>query len=214
MKTMIKKDIFFAVTGDIIESRQIRRRSSFQDKLFLICEEANKKFGQFISIGFSITIGDEIQGLLKAKSPVFDIVDYFEQEIYPEKMRFGVGEGKVSTAFEKTTSRMDGECFLKSRQALQEAEKENRMFKIILRNKSLESALDIVLLWVEKNKEDWTDLNYRRFFLYKKLGSIEKVAKKEGVTKQSMGKSLKRSKYDLVLKSEEVLNRVLSAENG
>ncbi len=211
---MIKKDIFFAVTGDIIESRQIRRRSSFQDKLFLICEEANKKFGQFISIGFSITIGDEIQGLLKAKSPVFDIVDYFEQEIYPEKMRFGVGEGKVSTAFEKTTSRMDGECFLKSRQALQEAEKENRMFKIILRNKSLESALDIVLLWVEKNKEDWTDLNYRRFFLYKKLGSIEKVAKKEGVTKQSMGKSLKRSKYDLVLKSEEVLNRVLSAENG
>lgn len=208
------KEKFWAVTGDIISSRQIEKRERLQRKLVAICREVNTKFKEFIVVNFTITIGDEIQGLVKKNSPLLKITGYFEEKLYPYKIRFGIGEGTVSTSFYTTTTRMDGECFLKSRQAIQRAREEGRYMKIVLSNKFIEPLIDIISLWIEKTKADWSEKQFRRFYLYKNLGSIEKVARKEKVTKQSIGKSLKRSKYDIVIKSEEIINSVLSTEKG
>jgi len=37
------------------------------------------------------------------------------------------------------------------------------------------------------------EIAFRRFYLYKEVGSIEKVTRKEKVTKQDVGKCLKRA---------------------
>jgi len=211
---MDRDTIFFAVTADVISSRAVRKREGLQKKLNYVCESINNKYKEFIAVKFSITIGDEIQGLLKQNTPVFDIIRYIEEIIYPYQMRFGIGEGTISTGLNKTTFQMDGECFLNARQSLENAKKEDRKIKMVLLDKDIESALDIILLWLEENMKSWNELIYRRFFLYKKLGSIEKVAKKENVTKQSISKSLKRARYDLVIKSEEVVNNLLSTRKG
>lgn len=204
------KEKFWAITGDIISSRQIKKREKLQNNLIAICKDVNKKFEEFIVVDFAVTIGDEIQGLVKRNSPVLKITGYFEEKLHPHKIRFGIGEGTVSTSFYTTTTRMDGECFFNSRQAIQKAREEGRYIKIVLYNKMIEPLIDIICLWREKTKEEWTEKQIRRFYFYKKLGSIEKVAKMEKVTKQSIGKSLKRSKYDIVIKSEEVINNILS----
>ncbi|MCM8821130.1 MAG: SatD family protein [Candidatus Omnitrophica bacterium] len=204
------KEKFLAVTGDIIGSRQAKMRFNLQKSLINTCAVVNAKFSNFIVVNFTITIGDEIQGLLKINAPVLKITGYFEEKLHPYKIRFGIGEGTVSTSFYDTTTKMDGECFLNSRKALQQSKEEKRHIKIILDNKSIEPLIDIICFWIEKTKQEWTELQFKRFYLYKNLGSIEKVAKKEKVTRQSIGKSLKRSKYDLVIKSEEIINNILS----
>jgi hypothetical protein len=206
--------VFFAITADVISSRAVKKRGNLQKKLNSVCETINNKYKAFIAVKFSITLGDEIQGLLKQTSPVFNIIRDIEEIIYPYQMRFGIGEGTISTELNKTTFQMDGECFLNAREALQNAKKEDRKIKMALLDKNIESALDIILLWLEENMKNWNELIYRRVFLYKKLSSIEKVAKKENVTKQSISKSLKRARYDLVIKSEEVINNLLSTRKG
>ncbi|MCM8762357.1 MAG: SatD family protein [Candidatus Omnitrophica bacterium] len=204
------KEKFLAVTGDIIGSREVKKRDQLQKLLMDVSTEVNKKFKEFIVAKFSITLGDEVQGLIKRNSPIFKIIGYFEEKFYPYKIRFGIGEGTVSTSFYDTTTKMDGECFLNSRKALQQSKEEKRHIKIILDNKSIDPLIDIICFWIEKTKQEWTELQFKRFYLYKNLGSIEKVARKEKVTRQSIGKSLKRSKYDLVIKSEEIINNILS----
>lgn len=202
--------IYFAVTGDIIESKNLLDRKTIQKKLINLCEEVNRVFENYIVVKFSVIVGDEFQGLLTKQSPIFEIVDHFEMNLYPVRLRFGIGEGKISTSFYETTAFMDGECFINSREGIQKAKKEKRFLKIILKDKKMENVVDIISLWIEKTKTEWDATIYRRFYLYKKLGSINKVANVEKVSRQSIGKSLKRAKYDLILKSEKVINEILS----
>ncbi len=211
---MKKEDIFFAITGDIVSSKEISDRDKIQKLLIQTCEEVNKLFTNYIIVNFSITVGDEIQGLIKRNSPVFEIIEYFEKVLFPVKIRFGVGEGGISTSYYSTTTKMDGECFINSRKGIEEGRKEKRLLKIIIKDKKTEQFLDIIILWIEKTKVEWDKIVFRRFYLYKELGSIEKVAQREKVTKQSIGKCLKRAKYDLILKSEMVLAKWISTENG
>ncbi len=207
---MKEKEIFLAITGDIVNSRSVKNRTKLQEELLNICERVNNAFVEYIRVKFSITIGDEIQGLIKKESPIFNILEYFEKELYPVRIRFGIGEGTVSTPFYSKTNQMDGECFLNSRKAIEQAKKEDRLLKLILKHKKTEILVDMIVLWIERTKREWNNMIYRRFWLYKELKSIEKVAKKEGVTKQSVGESLKRAKYDIILKSQEIINRVVS----
>ena len=44
-----------------------------------------------------ITLGDEFQGLLEITVSILEIIKYIQREIYPIKLRFGVGIGNVST---------------------------------------------------------------------------------------------------------------------
>jgi len=70
-----------------------KKRRDLQNKLAFVYDTTNKKYKEFVSVKFSITISDEIQGLLKSGSPAFEIIGYIEKKVYPYKMRFGIGEG-------------------------------------------------------------------------------------------------------------------------
>lgn len=44
-----------------------------------------------------ITLGDEFQGLLNNPAYAIEIVKYIQRELYPVKLRFGIGIGEIST---------------------------------------------------------------------------------------------------------------------
>ena len=69
---------------------------------------------------------------------------------------------------------------------------------------------DFILL-MEVIQEDWKEIHYKRYWLYKKLGTLEKVAAREGVSKQAIIKSLKVAKYEAILEAEESVRKLLTA---
>lgn len=208
---MKQKRIYTVIIGDIIESRKIKNREKVQKKLKSVLNSANTIFKEHIEVNFSITLGDEFQGLLKDISESYRIIKYFEKNLYPLKARFGVGVGMLSTPISENIGEMDGECFIKAREAINEAKKNDRfvIYKLGIDEKDM--IINTILMLIEAIKTSWKEIHLRRIWLYEKLGTYEKVAKKEKISKQMISKMFKRIHYDEVKKAEEVVMYILNS---
>lgn len=58
---------YLAVKLDVVRSRRVRRRSALQDALFSLCDRVNRLYANVITSAFTVTHGDEIQGMLPAR---------------------------------------------------------------------------------------------------------------------------------------------------
>ncbi|MCD6422562.1 MAG: hypothetical protein J7L42_00380 [Elusimicrobia bacterium] len=202
--------VFVALTGDVVASRKISYRSRFQQKLLKVIEKINKEFKKVLVVKFAITVGDEFQGLLNSLETSYEIVKEFHQNLFPVKLTFGVGAGRISTAIRKRTSEMDGECFVFSRKALEQAKKLKQSVVYITGKKDRDIAVNTIISLIDTIKSNWKEIHYRRVFRYQCLGTLEEVAKKEKVSKQVISKMFSQIKYAEVKEAEKNLKELLS----
>jgi hypothetical protein len=88
---------FFAIIGDIIDSKKIQDRQQVQHDMTNVLNIINEKYKTNVSSKFMITLGDEFQGLLINGEFITEIIDTIEREMYPISLRFGIGVGSIST---------------------------------------------------------------------------------------------------------------------
>lgn len=208
----MKSKVFYTVIiGDIVKSRKIEERGKVQEKLKKILETVNRDFKEYIEVRFSITMGDEFQGLLKDLSKSYEIIRYIEKELYPLKIRFGVGMGKLGTPIFENIGEMDGECFVKARKAIEDAKKLGQNIVYNLGNNEKDMIINTILMLLEAVKTSWKDIHLKRIWLYEKMGTYEKVAKKEKISKQMVSKMFKRINYYKVKKAEKILFHFLDS---
>lgn len=196
---------FVAITGDLVRSREIKERSKIQSKIKSILEKVNRRFGKVILVKFSITIGDEFQGLITSLKQSYSIIKEINKYLYPLNICFGVGEGKISTKIGKRTTEMDGECFFLSRKALIKAKKRRQSLIYQTNNNSRDIFINTIIMLQDAIKQNWKDLHYQRVWEYEKYGTTEKVAKKKGVSSQAISKALRVAKYSEIKRAEEVI---------
>ncbi len=79
-----------------IEINQLERKS-VQKKLETLLERINNDYRESIVSKFTITPGDEFQGLLSALSLLIVIIELITKELYPHLVRFGVGISDIYT---------------------------------------------------------------------------------------------------------------------
>ena len=90
-------DPSIAVLGDIKNSRNIKNRGAVQKKLNGVLEEVNERYAEDLSSKFVIKLGDEFQGLLCRGANKLQIIFEIERRMYPVKIRFGIGVGRITT---------------------------------------------------------------------------------------------------------------------
>lgn len=117
------KEEYLAIIGDIIDSRHLEDRAAVQSKLEVVLKDVNTDYARDIKSKFLITLGDEFQGLLIPTSEAFSIVNTILDQMYPVKIRFGLGHGKITTSIKETAIGMDGPAFYAARQALESFKK-------------------------------------------------------------------------------------------
>lgn len=203
---------FWVITADIVGSRNIKDRDLLQKKLFDLRQKTNRKFKDFIKVKFDITSGDGMQGLLKKKAPLVELMNFWEASLYPSKIRLGIGEGAITTKIYSSSDHMDGPCFVNSKRALDQAKKEKGLVRFGLVDPKFEMALNLIMFFIENIKAKWKEIHFRRYYLYKELGTLEKVAEEDNAakTKQSIAESLKVAHYNLIVKAENALIFLLS----
>ena len=135
---------YYAIIGDIKRSKKIENRCEIQEKLKKILDNVNSIYNNDISAKFLITLGDEFQGLLEMTASILEIIKYIQREIYPIKLRFGVGIGNVSTLINHEAAiGADGPAFYAAREMIEFLREQEKKLK--------KQAADIQISVYEKN---------------------------------------------------------------
>jgi hypothetical protein len=134
---------YIAIIGDIKCSRKLEDRNAVQEELKGILNRINEKYGRDISSKFIITLGDEFQGLLCNGKKVISIIEEIDREMYPVKIRFGIGVGTITTdIISEMAIGSDGPAYYKARQAVSYLKKNEQKYKTHTSDVRLEMDCD------------------------------------------------------------------------
>ena len=111
--------MYLALIADVIDSKMVQERFDLQKQLEKTLQTMNELFGEFIASNFTLTLGDEFQGLLKVDAPVFQMIDTLRSELSPTQLRFGIGLGEILTDIDPLQSiGADGPAYWNARAAI------------------------------------------------------------------------------------------------
>ena len=111
---------YIAIIGDIKNSKKLQDRLAVQVNLKNVLKKVNDAYSSDIASKFTITLGDEFQGLLHNGSHVMEIISSIEREMYPVKIRFGIGIGTITTEIDPQMAiGADGPSYYRAREAIE-----------------------------------------------------------------------------------------------
>ena len=129
---MTKNVNYVAVLADAIGSRTLppQARARLQAQLHTGLKDLNKRraWRPAIAAGFAITRGDEIEGLLRDASLVWEIAHWLRHTFADVDWIIACARGPISTALAATAPEVDGPCFHAARAALEEAKAQRQVF--------------------------------------------------------------------------------------
>jgi hypothetical protein len=109
-----------AVLGDVVGSRSLKNRPLFQARLETSTKQTNDLSRLFVLSPFTVTLGDEVQAVYRIAGQLVDHLLYLWGGISPQRMRFSIGVGAISTPLNRKQSiGMDGPAFHAARDGLE-----------------------------------------------------------------------------------------------
>ncbi|MDD4541660.1 MAG: SatD family protein [Eubacteriales bacterium] len=160
-------DKYVAIIGDIVDSKRLKDRKATQQKYKDILSDVNLKYSEDIAAKFSITLGDEFQGLLKNRSNIMKIISEIEMAMSPVEMRFGIGIGDINTDINFDNSReIDGTAYHRARRMIEEvkgirSQHAGRDASLMIcsedENEEIDELLNSILSVCTALKSKWTE---------------------------------------------------------
>ncbi len=216
--------MYFAIIGDIKNSRKINDRYQVQEQLGQVLREINEEFDSDIAAKFLVTLGDEFQGLLKSARPIVRIVEKIMLRMYPVKIRFGIGFGDISTKINREMAiGADGTAYHHARKMVNEIKRleKGRMSdntSVMVGAEGKRSVIDLInntFRLVSFVQEKWTTKQVRLI-----LETIicennqREVAGRLGVVQSTVQRGLKSSGYYTYFHTKKTLEEVFAREWG
>ena len=211
---------YVAIIGDMKGSKKIENRNDVQEKLKKILGKINVKYGQDISAKFTITLGDEFQGLLCNGKNVLNIVEEIQRKMYPVEIRFGIGVGAITTEINPELAiGADGPSYHRARNAIEFLKKNERKNKTHSFNIRIEideekepiaEMLNTIFSLSAVIKNSWTDRQREIIwdFDYYQDGQ-EKSAERLGIAQSSVQRGLIKGNYYAYKEAMETLGNVM-----
>lgn len=199
-------DAYIAIIGDIKDSKKIKNRGEAQEQLQMILEDINDRYNDDISSKFTITLGDEFQGLLHNGKNIMMIITEIERRMFPLKIRFGIGIGAITTSINREMSiGADGPGYYKARSAidyLKESEKKKKTDAPDIRlevedeNQEISIMINTIFTLLTVIKESWSDRQREIIWtMFECQDSQTAVAKRFNIAQPAVQKTLSRGKY-------------------
>lgn len=217
---------YVAIIGDIVDSKKIADRKQTQRELKALLDKINRIYKEDIAAKFSITLGDEFQGLLKNTKNVINIIQEIELQMLGFEVRLGIGIGEVSTDIDFEHSFLiDGSAYHRARQMIKQLQKKKASYveqksNIMLCSKSSDMKIDELinsvfsLCYVLKSK--WSERQKEVITAFLNSDNNQyKTAEKLGIGQSSVNKSLHISEFYSYLSAlQSVQNYLAEGENA
>ncbi len=197
--------MYVAIIGDLIKSREIQDRDEAQKKLNEVLEAINEKYGESLASRFSITLGDEFQGLLNSSEQLFRLLFEIKYQLFPLKVRFGVGLGDITTAIDPLESiGADGPAYHAARKMISEVKrtesgKKSLICDLMVGVKEQDECLEAVnsgLCLLHFMEAHWSDKQRENIYdsLFNGLNQSE-IARRRGLNQSTVHRSLSSAGY-------------------
>ena len=216
--------MYFAVIGDIKNSRKIKDRFQVQEQLQQILEEINSEFDNYIAAKFIVTLGDEFQGLLNSTQPIITIIERIMLKMYPVKIRFGIGFGGISTKINPEMALgADGTAYYHARNMINEIKKNQKGRMSAQTSVKISADGNVSVVALANNtfslwhliQEKWTQKQVRLILETVICENNQReVARRLGIVQSTVQRGLKSSGYYSYLHTKRALEEVLVREWG
>ena len=216
--------MYCAIIGDLVESRELDERWKIQEQLNKVLGQVNEKYKADIAAKFTITLGDEFQGLMHRTNETLIILDEIRFHMYPVKIRFGIGIGPMSTVINEAAAiGADGPAYYAAREGLLSIKNLNgkyvqpfmdtMCYVYRVASKSLEDAdiFNATLSAIGFIANKWTD-KQRDIITEVERGELSQrdIGKKLEITQSSVQRRLDSAGYYTYRHGREVSNRYLN----
>lgn len=196
--------LYLSIIGDLISSRTITDRGSAQTQFQATLDRVNDRFKDHLASVFTITLGDEFQGVLKPQAPVFQILDWVEAGLHPHPCRFGIGLGVLLTPLRPELSiGADGPAFWHARNAINQVHEHDDYGQTRTRfvgcNENDAPLINNLLAVSDSIKRGFTALQQETFFMllhqdiYSDTFDQQKAAREMKITPEALYRRLKIS---------------------
>lgn len=185
-------DLYVAVIGDIRGSRDHAERSALQQRFAEAIEAAADRSSAEAAprAGPTITTGDEFQALFARSAGAVPLLVDVTENLFPVRLRFGLGLGKLETPLKEEAVGMDGPCFHEARSALERADDDEAWVRVSGFGRRFDASLAAVFDLVASVRDDWTDRQREFATAYRELGVQQAVADRFEVSKSTVSESL------------------------
>ena len=211
---------YYAIIGDLIESRKIEKRDEAQKQLNHALQNVNRRFSAMIASKFVVTLGDEFQGLLHLKAPLFEMLDWIASDLPAYPFRVGIGFGSMETSINPEESiGADGEAFWHARAAIEFIHDNNDYGTTAIGFLGLDEmktqTINDLLAATDLIKSNWTPLQRETFNsilsqgIYSDDFSQKKCAQNLQISEVAFYKRLKSSNIKLYLRCRSNLQNTL-----
>lgn len=220
----MKKQNIIAIIGDLIDSKNIENRFEVQEKLKMILEKANLDYKKYIISKWTITLGDEFQVLIKPNLKIFEMLDFISYKMNPNKIRYGIGLGKINTNINYEQSiGADGPAYWNARKAIEFIHDNNNYgnskIAFISGNRN-DEIINNLLAYTDWMKESWTDSQKEILYtlldsdIYSERFEQKVLAKKLNISESAMSRRVKSSGIKLYLSSKNNLAKLIKNIGG
>lgn len=189
-----EQDVFFALIGDIVGSREIDERAGVQNELRRILAELNETLTGSLAASLKLTAGDEVQGLLSAPEVAVEVIVRIADRFHPIAVIWGLGAGELTTDLADDVATLDGPCFHRAREALAAASSDETWLGVDGFPAPPGRALSALFRLMWRVRSGWTDTQAR--YVREVRGRLQKdVAAHFEVHESTISKVLRAACY-------------------
>lgn len=205
--------LFVALIGDIRGSRELDDRQEAQQAFKRVVGSLNDHLpASSIASPFTVTAGDEFQGLLVDAADAVDAAVTASDRFHPTRLRFGLGRGELVTEVNPDQAiGMDGPCFHRARDAIDAAQADEAWLRVAGWSDDLDRRVNAMFDLVQCVREDWTDRQAQFASALKAAGTQKRVAARYDVSKSTVSESLSAGHVQEVRQAEAALGELLQA---
>ena len=211
---------YYALIGDIIESRHLANRAQQQEALNRVLDNLNDRYQAHLASRFSLTLGDEFQGLVKVGAPIFQMIDELRLALPELNLRFGLGLGEILTSINPAFSLgADGPAYWRAREAIQQVHQQHHYETVhvylltgqenqdTILNHSLALSEFVRSSWIQSQMETFRTI--LDFGYYQSRFDQKRVASALGLSSSAFAKRMKSSGIKLYLDVKNDLNQAI-----
>lgn len=205
----------YVVLVDIVDSRKIENRETFESRLKNAFESVNESEAESLSTPLTQMKGiDEFGCVLTTVSPLPDIITGILDRIHPTYARFAIASGEIDIGTEReTVAEMDGPAFHRASAMLDSIENEE-LYVGVDTNREIDglaaSALNLLVL----EREDLTDRQVEVILAYERHGTQASAGEELGLQQQAISNTLRRANYMRRREIQRNLRRALEDVYG